>query len=347
MIRGSVDSLSNIMASGWIFTDAQKTPLVVEAILNHQVIGRATANLLRPDIAAAGLGDGHCGFELRFDYEIEKLFVPFIHIRPADTDLELRRWGATGFGDYFRELHEQSPRAGRQASVYGGLWTDRADASAVLKGKTDIGQIAARDANLISRYINDGVAALARRTEVNPAARKEGPQTPAVVADMLFDEDVLRVLRSVFEDHPVAISAERVEIDESEPRQPSAIQELPSPAECVALIMPATTQPISVDVIRGSHRLPEFTPAGRSRWLLAAGQKSLADLVPPDTPVDRCAVAPGNALLVGPGVLHYIRPSPEGAIRAIAVPARLALLRFYKKAPQGELSHSSGARVWV
>jgi hypothetical protein len=348
MIRGSVDSISNTMASGWIFTDTQKSPLEVEAILDQQIIGRTTANLLRPDIAAAGLGDGHCGFQLTFDREIEKLYIPFVHIRPSGTELELRRWGGAGFGEYFRELHAKYPRAGRPASVYGGLWTDRTDSASVLKGKSDIGQIGSRDANNIARYINDGTVLLARRTESkSPRQKADGAKTAELVAEAMFDEDMLRTLRQILEDHPVAVHAAHLEVDEPQFSQVSGIQVLPSPAECVGLIFPMGDQPTNVDVVRDSHRWPEFTADGLSRWTATWTRKPIAGLLPPDMVVDRYAVAPGSALLIGPGTLHRVRAGSGPGVRSIAVPARLSLLRYYDNAPQGELTHASGARIWI
>ena len=52
-------------------------------------------------------------------------------------------------------------------------------------------------------------------------------------------------------------------------------------------------------------------------------------------------------MLIGPGALCRIREASGGAIRVLALPSRLSLLRFQQKAPRGELAHESGARVWV
>jgi hypothetical protein len=214
MIRGSVDMITTKLVSGWIYSDGQKEPLAVEAVINDQVVGRAVANLPRPDLAAAGFGSGKCGFEIRFANEIDALFLPFVQVMLASTDLELRRWAGAGFRDFFRALYQRYPRAGRSASVLGGLWTDRTDSAALLKGRTDIGMLGRQEANNIARFIHDGVVTLDMDTESDEESPND--DLTATVAKTLFNADVLRLLRGVLDDHPVAVRADMVDSDQEE-----------------------------------------------------------------------------------------------------------------------------------
>jgi hypothetical protein len=348
MIRSSVDLITTRLASGWIYSDSQKDPLAVEALINDQVVGRAVADLQRPDLAEARLGDGKCGFEIQFQNEVDPLFLPFVQVMLAGTDLELRRWAGAGFRDYFRALHLRYPRLGRAASVYGGLWTDRTDAAAVLKGRADIGSIPSRDANSIARYIQDGAVVITRREDKkllpNTAASRD---IPTAVAETMFDEDLLRMVRHVLEDHPVAVRADALEAEDTNFGQMSAVDELPSPAECMGLIFPATEKATAVDVVRGGHRFSEFLPNGLSRWTYEAAATTATQLLSSDLPVDRFAIPRGSALMVSPGALYRVAVAMGRAMRVLVIPSRLSLLRFHKKAPRGELTHASGARIWV
>jgi hypothetical protein len=344
MIRGSVDTISSKRATGWIYSDESREPLTVEAQINDQVVGRALANVLRSDLRSAGLGDGKCGFELRFENELDSLYLPFVQVMLADTDLEVRRWAGAGFRDYFRALYQRYPRTGRSASVFGGLWTDRTDASAVLKGRTDIGIVAARDANGLARFIQDGAVVLASDPATGRSVKSDVVHT---VAQTMFGGEILNMMRAVLDDNPVAVRADVLNADEPDFIQMSALEELPSPAECLGVVFPVTEQPVSVDIIRGGHRFPEFLADGLSRWTHTAPQRHASATLSSDLPVDRHQIRKGTAMLIGPGALCRIREACGGAIRVLALPSRLSLLRFQQKAPRGEVAHESGARVWV
>jgi hypothetical protein len=349
MIRGSVDIITIKLVTGWLYSDEHQEPLSVDAVINGEVVGRAVAKLPRPDLAAAGLGNGKCGFEVRFANEIDALYLPFVQIMVATTDLELRRYAAAGFRDYFRALYQRYPRAGRSASVFGGLWIDRTDAAAMLKGRTDIGLIAPSDANAVARLIQDGIIVVDCDVEraLQTVAKPLNNDLAASVGRTLFDDNVLKVMRAVLDDHPVAVRADVVDSDDGEFMQMSAAEDLPSPAECLGLVFPDGEHAISVDVVRGGHRFPEFLPNGTSRWTHAGAQSTARATLAPDLPVDRHLVPPGSAIVIGPGALFRVRATNGNAIRVLALPARLTLMRFHQKAPSGELTHESGARVWI
>ena len=349
MIRGSIDTITNKHVAGWIYSDGHKEPLSVEVVINDEVVEKAIANRPRPDLAAAGFGDGKCGFDIRFKNEVGALYLPFVQVRLAATDLELRRWAGAGFRDYFMALYQRYPRAGRSASVYGGFWTDRTDASAVLKGRTDIGTVAAIDANRLARFILDG--AIMMNQDMDGVASSPGKPTTndltSTVAATVFDAGMLRHLRAILDDHPVVVRADLVDSDEEDFRQMSAIEDLPSPAECLGIIFPAGAKPISIDVVRGGHRFPEFRPDGLSRWSHADALKKTKTLLSPDMPIDRQLVAARSAMLISSGAIYRVRGASGTAVRVLVLPARLSLLRFYQKAPVGELTHESGARIWI
>jgi hypothetical protein len=350
MIRGSVDTVSSKRVTGWIYSDESKEPLTVEAQINDQVVGRAVANLLRPDLAEAGFGGGKCGFEIRFQNDVDMLYLPFVQVMLAGSDLELRRWAGAGFREYFLALYQKYPRAGRPASVFGGLWTDRTDAAALLKGRSDIGVLAQAEANCVARFIQDGVVVVTRADSMNGgnSCKSKRPERVAVLADTMFDDGVLRVARAILDDHPVAVRADVLESEEETFSQLSAVEDLPSPAECVGVVFPSSDRAIAVDVVRGGHRFPEFLPDGLSRWTHAAAHRITSASLSPDLPVDRHLIERRNALLIGPGALFRIRANKSGAaLRVLALPARQSLLRFHQKAPSGEIAHESGARIWV
>ena len=349
MIRGSIDTITNKRVAGWIYSDGHKEPLSVEVVINDEVVEKAIANLPRPDLAAAGFGDGKCGFDVQFKNEVGSLYLPFVQVRLAATDLELRRWAGAGFRDYFMALYQGYPRAGRSASVYGGLWTDRTDASALLKGRTDIGTVAVEDSNRLSRFIQDG-AVLMSQERVGTArlvGKPVGGDFTAIVAATVFDEQVLKLLRAILDDHPVVVRADPVNSDEEEFLQMSTIEDLPSPAECLGIVFPAVGKSISVDIVRGGHRFPEFRQDGLSRWSHARVLKATKSWLSPDSPVDRQLVPPGSALVISAGALCRVRAATGTAIRILVLPARLSLLRFFGRGPAGELTHESGARIWI
>jgi hypothetical protein len=198
----------------------------------------------------------------------------------------------------------------------------------------------------LARFIQDGVVKLTCGGTGN-GVNGHGGTLVDTVAQRLFSDEVLMMTRAALDDNPVAVQAEEVTGDGGDFVQVSALEELPSPAETLGMVFPAGSQPIAVDVIRGSHRFPEFLPDGLSRWTRPAVPRTASAALSPDLPVDRHQVPPGSALLLGPGTLCRIRAGESGAIRVLALPSRLSLLRFQEKAPRGEVSHESGARVWI
>jgi hypothetical protein len=373
MILGSIDAINNECAVGWAFSELFPEGFRVQAFINNDLIGEAVADLYRSDLAEAGLGSGRCGFEIRFTYLIEPDYLPFVDIRPAGSTATFPRTSFAGLNDYFSALHAKFPSVGRHASVLGGLWTDRTDAAAVLKAKVDIGRISYDDSGLISRFIQEGVVVLDLDTarvenpksliassidsnvgENDSAARFEAvpkscqPDLLTSISHIFFHDDTLRLLRTFFDDHPIAIVGKVLEENGSEFSQLSIAEDLPSPTECVGLIGPSGEEPIVLEILRGSHRFPEFRADGQSRWTSAIAQRESSQAAAALVPIDLYTISPRSVALVGPGLMHRITPSAVATTCSVlTLPARLGFMRFRNRRPAEELFHHTGARIWL
>jgi hypothetical protein len=130
----------------------------------------------------------------------------------------------------------------------------------------------------------------------------------------LYTTEVIAALRAVLEDHPLILRPQPCAA-EAVFRQPSAMADLPSPAECLLLLMPLDDAPMELEVVRDSHRLPEFTINGESRWMSQAAADALV-LGDPHGIVDRYVLPPETVAAIGPGLLHRVRTSANGAATA-------------------------------
>jgi hypothetical protein len=65
MLTGRVDELKNNKIYGWAFNSEQASEhLVIRVMLGPQVVASGVANLMRPDLPDAGVGDGDHAFEV-------------------------------------------------------------------------------------------------------------------------------------------------------------------------------------------------------------------------------------------------------------------------------------------
>jgi hypothetical protein len=344
MVRGSVDGITGTEIRGWAFVQGRQEPLVVQAVLNHEILGETIANLHRPDLATAGLGDGKSGYVINLFREIDPRYVPFITVKIDNGDAELPRAPMLGFGDFFSALYRAYPTAGRSRSVFGGLWTDRTDAAALLQGKTKIGQIATETTALATQLIYDGLVIIDLR-EV-PAQRLWRDDLAESVGEVIEDTSLLRLLRAVLEDNPVIVKADWMADDGAAFSQPSAANASPSPAECVEVIV-GFGDSVVLDVVRDSHRLPEFTPQGISRWasrtasdgVSVAAERGMLDTKP---------LGVGQAAVVGPGTLFRVRLGVgSAAVRVLCLPGRGLPVALAAEDGRMERVRPSGARVWI
>ena len=80
-VEGAVDRLTRWGATGWAWMPSAAAAAVeVEAVVNGRVIGKATANQLRPDLAEHGKGTGLYGYVLGFSEPVIGSQVPLLRV---------------------------------------------------------------------------------------------------------------------------------------------------------------------------------------------------------------------------------------------------------------------------
>jgi len=347
-IRGSVDAVSTKSATGWAYAQGRRDDILVQAVLSHEVIGDAVATDHRPDLAAVGLGKGNCGYTIEFYREIDPLYLPFISIKVDGGDIELPRAGQLGFGDFLAAFYRTHPGAGRPRTTLGGLWTDRTDASAILKSKMDIGQVTSEAGSVLGQLITQGIAVVEQKAadEIGDDTAGNGTLSVDRITALVEDPATLAVLRAVFDDHPLILAAETILGRDTSLTQPSAESDSPSPAECLVIAAPAADAPIAVEIVRDSHQLPEFTAAGVSRWAgnethagveLAAAAQGL---------VTRYEISSGAVAIVGPGTLYRLRcGGTADGLHLRCVPARAMPMALATDGKRQEIVCPSGVRI--
>ncbi len=345
-IRGSLDVLTTTGLTGWAYAPEARDGLTVQALLNHQVIGEAVADIHRPDLEAVGIGDGRCGYSVTFYYHLDPLLLPFVVVKPEGGDVELPRTTISGYGEFFQALFREWPSTGRHRSVLGGLWTDRVDAAAQLRGRRDIAMIAPAAADAVEALVQAGVMLLALPAEARTDTAEDDPVTAArrAIEAALGAPNVIAALRAVLEDHPLVLRPRPCEA-EGPFRQPSGIDALSSPGECLLLLVALNDAPVELEVVRDSHRLPEFTGDGVSRWTSRSGAEALV-MVEQHGLVDRYTLPPDTLAVIGPGLLHRVLAPEGGAAAALAVPARSAPLSR-RLAGTREVVCDNGVRIWA
>lgn len=361
IIRGSLDVVSNVGAMGWAFTADTRKKLTVQAMLNHAIVGEAIADIHRADLAAVGMGDGNCGFKIDFYQEIDPLYLPFIVVKISGGDVELPRASLSGYSDYFTALYRKFPVTARHRSVFGGLWTDRIDAVPLMKDRIDVGILDAAQIPALSAFIQSGFAVVDSGPVRASAAKSEAPakrigampgrgKTPDLteaVGGLLRSGPVLDLLKAILEGLPIAVSSHVVEGSDEGFRQPSAMEVLRSPAECVSVVVSLDDKPFELDIVRESHLFSEFSTQSQSRWTNPAGAVAIDVALKESGLVDRQAVPSGSAVIVGPGLIHRVRTQPEAmAVRVHCIPSRVAPLDRLVDGSLKETQLESGARVW-
>jgi len=63
--RGKVELATHALVAGWAFSGADAGPISLAILVNDAVVGRIVADRYRPDLEAAGIGDGRHGFRFR------------------------------------------------------------------------------------------------------------------------------------------------------------------------------------------------------------------------------------------------------------------------------------------
>jgi hypothetical protein len=347
-IRGSVDAISVRAAVGWIADSTSSEPIPVNARFQGRILGQAIANRLRPDLATAGFGTGHHGFEIPFGPDIDPVILPAITVHAGDSDTILPRTNLAGLHDFQTGLINLYPAAGRSRSVFGGLWADRYDAGRVLAGRLAVGTLPTALEGPLTEYVARGVVTLAdafatpfdvtlmdtldSNEPLDPTANLAARQLVETLPDILFSPSSLALLQALLDDVPRAIRIMPIIDNGSGFAQPSTAEALPSPAECLLAVV---GQGVEIDIVRGSHMLPEFNAGGQSRWTTPGGVVGLEMALAHGASVDTLALQPNELMVVDPGTLYRLRRGEGGGGVAVwLVPLR--------QTPQRVLARNSG-----
>jgi hypothetical protein len=344
-IRGSVDVVTTKRATGWAYAQGRRDDIVVQAVLSHEVIGDAIAADHRPDLAAVGMGKGNCGYTIEFYREIDPLYLPFVSIKVDGGDTELPRAGQLGFREFFAALHQNRPTAGRSRSVFGGLWTDRTDAAAILKAKGEIGQIDQETAAVLGQLIDRGLAVASLSD--GSLTKRDNAINPDQVAALIEATPILPALRAAFDDNPLVLSAEICERD-TVLVQPSAEGIWPSAVECLIIASPVGEDGMAVEIVRDSHLLPEFTAGGVSRWASKQAHAGLEVAAEQQGLMSRYELSPGNAAIIGPGTIYRLCcAGGSDGIKLSCVPSRALPMALVSDGARSETVRRSRVRVWL
>lgn len=367
MIKGAIDRLDTDGAIGWLYGSEYTAPPLVRAFLHHDLIGEGFADNHRPDLEEVGFGDGRCGFEIRFDRPIDPNYLPFVTIKPMDVDLHLPTSNGGAYLDLVKAVMAGFSGAGRSRSILGGLWTDRLDAPQLLAGRVAVGACPAELQPALQELIRGGHVVLHNALAPNGVSAKDlsnieiatalhlagegdGRRKSALsgLASLLFRDATVRLLRAAFDDQPVIYRLDRIETM-TVFTQASALEALPSPAECVAIYVGNPDGPIRIDLIRDSHELPEFSISGRSRWTEAGADELSQFALEAGLSIESVELDGLDVAIVGPGTVHRVAASPDApALRAIAAPRRVTPTRFLNgESSWTEAGHVSGARIRV
>ena len=83
-LAGCVDLVTRDHVVGWAFhTNYPDSPVLLEIMDGDELLVRIMANQPRPDVAAAGNGNGNCGFDVRLPGELSGNPTPKIYVRRA------------------------------------------------------------------------------------------------------------------------------------------------------------------------------------------------------------------------------------------------------------------------
>ncbi len=344
-IRGSIDAVTTKGVTGWAYAQGRRNDLVVQAVFSHEVIGDAVATEYRPDLAAVGMGKGNCGYTIEFYREIDPLYLPFVSVKVDGGDAELPRANQLGFNEFFAAFYRSHPAVGRSRTALGGLWTDRTDAAAMLKAKTEIGQIGPEVAAVIGDLIHLGIA-IVEPMDGSGATRPAKLEADEVAA-LLETPPLLLALRAVLDDNPLVIGVTPCRVD-TVLVQASAESRLPSAAECLIIVTPATDRDIAIEIVRDSHKLPEFTPSGVSRWASSQVHAGIEIAAERQGLMVRCDLPVGAAAIIGPGTIYRLRCG-DGAdgVKMACIPCRATPMTLATDGNRTEIVRQSGVRLWV
>jgi hypothetical protein len=86
--RGSLELAAHTLVAGWAFAGEGAGPVALAVLVNGAVAGRFVADRYRPDLAAAGIGDGCHAFFFRLPEDLSPDIGYTIEVRRV-TDWSL------------------------------------------------------------------------------------------------------------------------------------------------------------------------------------------------------------------------------------------------------------------
>ncbi|WP_046117078.1 glycoside hydrolase family 99-like domain-containing protein [Ensifer aridi] len=100
--EGSIDYITRARVSGWAWCpSATECSLWVEALIDDEIVGRARADLMRPDLLKSGKGTGRYGFTIDFNPILSGKKVPTVRVAHGSLvalpwTVNLTKWMAPG-----------------------------------------------------------------------------------------------------------------------------------------------------------------------------------------------------------------------------------------------------------
>ncbi len=146
-IIGHVDRCDNQYIEGWLFCPEQPdAEFALQIFAGTDVIGEVRADIHRPDLEAAGYGNGRCAFSWVVPEFLPPNAIQNIRLRLIGSDV------------YMVPPATFAPAEQKDAfsSRFGGLWIDRANWIDTLAEKHRRGQIDDDMAGQLFRFVRDG-----------------------------------------------------------------------------------------------------------------------------------------------------------------------------------------------
>jgi hypothetical protein len=146
-VRGHVDKCDSEAIEGWIFdADAPDSRIGLNIFMGGTKVGECAAEIFRPDLAAAGLGDGNIAFSFKVPPFLPRTAIEDVQIRVAGSDLLMPLPVAA------KAKTDEVPTLSR----FGGLWIDRADWMDQLAFKHRKGEMDDQTVLQVFRFVRDG-----------------------------------------------------------------------------------------------------------------------------------------------------------------------------------------------
>lgn len=362
MFEGSVDLVTSTKATGWLYDKEAGVTADVVAYLHGRIIGSAPSSLYRPDLEKVGFGDGICGFDLPFDEAVSSNDLPFVSVTPRASNLSIPRTSEDSYIDLVARLTRRHPGAGRSRTILGGLWTDRTDALQLLAGRLAAGTCPASVQSHVRKLICDGFSVLNAEqsnglpnrvyellTQSAKAQVEPREEALAVLASHLVTDELVDVLRAVFDDVPIAYAFQALSADDERFGQASRFERFTSPAETVAIYLPTTGTMGRLDHVLDSHEFPEFGRDGASRWSCESTSSLPIIATGQERPVESLDLSPDRITIVGPGLIHRVTCSKPGSVlRIVFAPKRNTPIRFLSgEGVWQEIALGDGVRVRI